>query len=252
MAFDVAADAYDRFMGRYSRLLAPQFADFAGVARDQRVLDVGCGPGALTAVLVARLGAEQVTAVDPSPSFVQAVRARFPGVSVCEAPAESLPLDDGAFDVTLAQLVVHFMTDPVAGLSEMRRVTRANGMVAACVWDLAGGSSPLEPFWSVVRRFDPSAADESERPGTREGHLVELFGAAGLRDVRGSVLGVSLEHASFDEWWEPFTAAVGPAGSYVAGQDDERRADLREQCRAALGDGRFTITARAWAATGRV
>lgn len=251
MAFDVPADAYDRFMGRYSRLLAPQLAELAGVARGQRALDVGCGPGALTAELVARVGASHVTAVDPSPSFVAAARARFPGASVLEAPAEALPFGAALFDVALAQLVVHFMSDPVAGLSEMRRVTRPDGVVAACVWDLAGGSSPLEPFWRVVRRFDPAVADESERPGTREGHLLALFRAAGLRDVRGAVLHVALEHATFDEWWEPFTAAVGPAGSYLATLDASSRAELREACRVSLGPVPFTVAARAWAATGR-
>ncbi len=251
MAFDVPADAYDRFMGRYSRLLAPQFADLAGVTAGQQALDVGCGPGALTAELVARLGVDHVTAVDPSASFVAAIRSRFPGVSVMEAPAEALPFEVDSFDASLAQLVVHFMTDPVAGLAEMRRVTRPGGVVVACVWDLAGGMSPLEPFWSVVRRFEPGVADESERPGTREGHLAQLFEAAGLRDVQRSALAVTLDHASFDEWWEPFTAAVGPAGSYLASLDAERRAQLRHECHAALGDGPFTIAAGAWAATGR-
>ena len=138
MSFEVAAEAYDRFMGRYSVQLAPQLADFAGIAAGQRVLDVGCGPGALTGELVQRLGAEAVTAVDPSEPFVAAAKARHPGVEVQRASAESLPFDDGAFDAALAQLVVHFMADPVAGLREMARVTRPGGVVAACVWDHAG------------------------------------------------------------------------------------------------------------------
>lgn len=115
MSFDVAAEAYDHFMGRYSRLLSAQLADFAGVYGGQRVLDVGCGPGALTAELVARLGPAAVAAVDPSEPFVAAARARNPGVDVRRSSAERLPFPKGTFDAALAQLVVHFMTDPVVG-----------------------------------------------------------------------------------------------------------------------------------------
>jgi ubiquinone/menaquinone biosynthesis C-methylase UbiE len=132
MTFAVAADSYDRFMGRYSTLLAPQFADLAGVGSGQRVLDVGCGPGALTTELVERVGASNVAAVDPSESFVAAARERHPVVDVQESPAETLPFGDGMFDAALAQLVVHFMADPVQGLTEMGRVTRAGGVIAAC------------------------------------------------------------------------------------------------------------------------
>ncbi len=153
--FNVAAEVYDRFMGRYSTLLAPQMADFGGVAAGQRVVDVGCGPGALIAELVPRVGESSVSAVDPSPPFVAAARARFPGVMVEEAPAEALPFADDDFDAALAQLVVHFMADPVAGLREMARVTRPGGVVAACVWDLAGGRAPLSLFWDVARERRP-------------------------------------------------------------------------------------------------
>lgn len=251
MGFFVAADAYDRFMGRYSRLLAAPFADFAGVSRDQRALDVGCGPGALTAELVARLGAAAVAAVDPSEPFVAAARERHSGVDVRVASAEALPFGDAAFDVALAQLVVHFMADPVAGLSEMRRVTRPGGAVAACVWDHAGGRGPLGPFWRAVRELDPSAPDESALPGARQGHLAELFGAAGLDDVEDTALDVTLEHPTFEDWWEPFTGGVGPAGAHVAALDEARRVELRERCRAILPAAPFRLTVRAWAARGR-
>ncbi|MEP7081712.1 MAG: methyltransferase domain-containing protein [Chloroflexota bacterium] len=248
--FDVAAEKYDRFMGRYSRLLSPQLADLAGVRVGQRVLDVGCGPGALTAELVARLGPGAVTAVDPSTPFVAAAQARNPGVEVLQAPAEQLPFPDRAFDAALAQLVVHFMSDPVAGLAEMARVTRRDGVVAACVWDHAGGTGPLSPFLHVARELDPDVADESERAGTRQGHLAELFEAAGLHEIEDTTLSVSLEHSSFEEWWEPFTLGVGPAGTYVAGLDPERLAELRERCRTTLPPPPFVVTARAWAARG--
>lgn len=251
MSFAVPADSYDRFIGRYSRPLAAEFAEFAGVERGLRALDVGCGPGALTTELVQRLGAAAVAAVDPSAGFVGAARERNPGIEVGIAAAEDLPFDDGAFDVSLAQLVVHFMADPVAGLREMGRVTRAGGVIAACVWDHAGGTGPLATFWQAVRELTPGAPDEAGLAGAREGHLVELFTAAGLRDVVGGSVAVAVEYASFDEWWEPFTLRVGPAGAHVAGLDEAARADLRARCRALLPDGPFIVRARAWAARGR-
>lgn len=250
MTFDVAAESYDRFMGRYSTLLAPQLADLATIGPGQRVLDVGCGPGALTGELVARVGPAAVAAVDPSAPFVDAARTRHPGVDVREASAEVLPFPDAAFDAALAQLVVHFMTDPVAGLAEMARVTRTGGVVAACVWDHAGDRGPLGVFWTAARQLDPGVHDESQLAGVREGHLAELFEAAGLRDIEAAVLSASFEHPSFDEWWEPYTRGVGPAGAYVASLAAEQQVELRERCRGLLPVAPFTLTARAWAARG--
>ncbi|HET8571496.1 MAG TPA: class I SAM-dependent methyltransferase [Candidatus Limnocylindria bacterium] len=250
MTFDVAAEAYDRFMGRYSAQLAPQLADVAGVKRGQRALDVGCGPGALTGELIARLGAAAVAAVDPSGSFIAAVRQRQPGVDVRKASAEALPFADGAFDASLAQLVVHFMSDPVAGLGEMRRVTRSGGIVAACVWDYGGGRGPLGPFWEAARRLDANVRDESALAGARDGHLSGLLADAGLRDVEATPLTAGLRHESFDAWWEPFEHGVGPAGAYVASLDRGQAAALRELCRSMLPEAPFTLTATAWAARG--
>jgi SAM-dependent methyltransferase len=252
MSFAVSAQAYDRFMGRYSVPLGPLFADFAGVASGQRALDVGCGPGALTAELVARVGAGYVAAVDPSESFVAALRERYPDVEAGEATAEELPFADDRFDVALAQLVVLFMTDPVAGLREMARVTRHGGTVAATVWDHGGGSGPLSLFWDVAREHDLSVRDESGLVGTREGQLVALFGEAGLVEVEQALLSVSVEHATFEEWWEPYTLGVGPAGAHVAGLEPVAREELRERCRAALPAPPFVMTAAAWAARGTV
>jgi len=250
-SFNVAADAYDRFMGRYSTLLSPQMAELAGIAPDQRVLDVGCGPGALTAVLVDRVGAGNVTAVDPSEPFVEAARRRFPNVDIRRAPAEDLPFDAESFDASIAQLVVHFMDDPVAGLREMRRVTKPGGVVAACVWDHAGGRGPLSVFWDAARHLDPAAADESRLAGARRGHLGELFAAAGISDVEQSEIVASLRHPSFEEWWEPYNGGVGPAGAYVARLDAEGRAQLRDRCRALLPEPPFTLDSLAWSARGR-
>jgi SAM-dependent methyltransferase len=250
MTFDVSAGAYDRFMGRYSAPLSPQLADLAGVAAGQRALDVGCGSGMLTAELVGRLGAGSVAAIDPSARFVEAVRERFPGVDVRQGAAEGLPFADGEFDAALSQLVVHFMRDPATGLREMSRVTRPGGAVAASVWDLAGGRAPISPFWRAAVALDPNARDEMAVAGGRAGHLESLFAEAGLEDVRGLEHPAAVEHPTFDDWWEPFTLGVGPAGSYLVGLDEERQAAVRERSRAEVGDGPFSLPAFVWAVCG--
>ena len=251
MTFAVAAEAYDRYMGRYSGPLAPRLLDFAGVSSAKRVLDVGCGPGALTSALVSMLGASAVSAVEPSAPFVAACRERFPGVEVAQAAAEELPFADDTFDASLAQLVVHFMADPDAGLAEMARVTRPGGIVAACVWDHAGDGGPLSAFWGIAGELDSAVVDESQLAGAREGHLVELLQAARLREVEQTVLSVAVEHPTFEDWWEPFTLGVGPAGAYVAGLDDAALERLRERCRERF-PAPFEVVARAWAARGLV
>jgi len=238
-------------MGRYSVPLAPSLADFAAVSPGQRALDVGCGPGALTSELARRLGPEAVSAVDPSEPFVAAAQERHPGVSVQRAAAEDLPFEDETFDVTLAQLVVHFMADPIAGLREMARVTRIGGVVAASVWDHFGGRGPLSPYWDAARELDSNVDDESQLAGAREGHLTELFESAGLREIEETALAIRVEHQTFEEWWEPFTLGVGPAGAYVASLDETRRVQLRDLCRERLPSAPFVLEARAWAARGR-
>nr|BFE60500.1 class I SAM-dependent methyltransferase [Dactylosporangium thailandense] len=246
------ADAYGRFMGRYSVPLATRFAELVGASSGQRALDVGCGTGALTAELVRRLGAASVSAVDPSESFVATARERFPDADVRGGAAERLPYSDGTFDLALAQLVVHFMADPVAGLREMARVTRPGGLVAACVWDHAGGAGPLAVFWRAALELDPAARDESGLAGAREGHLAELFTAAGLRDLEPAELTVRTTFAGFAEWWEPFTLGVGPAGDYVRTLDEPHREALRERCATLLpATGPIEVTAMAWTVLGR-
>jgi SAM-dependent methyltransferase len=251
VSFDVAAESYDRFMGRYSQQLSAQLADLAGVAAGQRALDVGCGPGVLTGELVARLGADTVAAVDPSESFVVAARGRHPGVDVRQAPAEELPFDANAFDAALAQLVVHFMSDPVAGLGEMARVTRPGGVVVASVWDHVGGRAPISTLWRAADELGLELPDESQLPGVREGHLGELFRAAGLTEVEETEHACAVEYASFDEWWEPYTFGIGIAGGFVASLDEDGRDALRGRCRELLLPP-FTIEAVTWAARGVV
>ena len=248
MSFAVGADAYDRFMGRYSAPLAPAFAEFAAVTDGLHVLDVGCGPGALTAELVKRVGPAAVGAVDPSDAFVAAVHQRYPAVDVRRASAEQLPFEDRVFDAALAQLVVHFMNDPVAGLHEMARVTRQGGVVAACVWDHAGGEGPLALFWNAARELDRDCEGEADLAGARKGHLAELLREAGLHAIEETALSITVEHSAFETWWEPFTLGVGPAGNYVASLDDAKRVQLRERCRAMMPITPFTLNARAWAA----
>jgi SAM-dependent methyltransferase len=254
VSFDVTAQSYGSFMGRFSEPLALAFADFAQVptvVTGATALDVGCGTGALTAVLADRLGADRVSAVDPSASFVDAARDRLPEVDVRAGRAEDLPFGPDGFDLVLAQLVVHFMTDPVRGIAEMARVARPGGTVAATVWDHGGGQGPLATFWAAARDLDPGVADESAMPGVREGHLEALFTDAGLTDLASTALSVSVAHDSFEDWWEPFTLGVGPAGAHVASLSPEQRDELRDRCRALLPDGPFSTHAVAWATRGR-
>ncbi|MDT5095670.1 MAG: hypothetical protein QOH60_5033 [Mycobacterium sp.] len=248
VSFIVSPEAYARFMGRYAEPLAQVFTAFAQVGVGDKVLDVGCGPGALTARLLS-VGAK-VAAIDPSPPFIDAIRARFPDIDVRLGTAEEMPYDTAAFDAALAQLVVHFMTDPVVAVRQMARVTRRGGVIAACVWD--GPTGALAPFWNAVHEIDPEAEDEALLSGARMGHLTELFEAAGLRDVEEVPIAAEVVHPTFEEWWEPYTYGVGPAGDYVQQLDDDRRTGLASVARERLGSGPFTVTANAWASRGTV
>jgi len=251
VSFDVSGDAYDRFMGRYSRELAPVFADFCGIRPGQRVLDVGCGSGVLTEELANRVGAENVAGVDPSP-MLEACAARVPGADLRKGAAEELPWPDDAFDGALAQLVVHFMDDPRAGVAEMARVVHPGGLVAACTWDFAGGMQLLRGFWEAARAVKPEAASETTF-GTQE-ELDELWNAQGLEEIELAPLEVATAYSDFDEVWGSFQLGVGPAGQYLVSQDAEAREAIREEYHRRLGEpaGSFELTARSWAARGRV
>lgn len=251
MSFEVAAQAYGQFMGRYSEPLADRLLDLLALRPGQRAVDVGCGPGALTARLVDRLGVPQVCALDPSGPFVAAVRDRIPGLDVRQGHAEDLPWPDGTFDAAAASLVVHFMRDPVAGLREMGRVTRDSGVVAATVWDHAGDRGPISTFWRAVRDLDPAAPDESGLAGARAGHLAQLFSEAGLTVLRDTELTVRIRYGSVEEWWQPYTLGVGPAGAHVAGLAEPEREALRRRCVELLPTAPFDIDAAAWCVVGR-
>jgi SAM-dependent methyltransferase len=256
--FRASADAYDRHVGRYGPGLAATLIDFAGVAPGMRALDVGCGPGALTAVLAERLGAANVCGAEPSEPFAEACRGRLPEVEVVLAPAEALPFPDGAFDATLSQLVVNFMSDPEVGVRDMARVTRPGGVVASCVWDYAGEMTLLRAFWDAAREVEPeraAAVDEGVvMRWCAEGELGELWRAAGIGEVRLDSLVVRASYAGFDDLWAPLPSGVAPSGAFCKSLDEDRRAALRDAYRRRLGvgEGPFELTARAWAVAGTV
>lgn len=239
--FRVGGDAYDDFMGRYSRVLAPLFADFVGVSSGTRALDVGAGTGALTAELLAR-GAS-VAAADPSPEFVAVLRERFPNIEVREAPAEVLPFEAGAFDVALAQLVVAFMTDARAAVAEMARVARR---VAVCMW----GVAEVDMFAAIDRTAEAIGAlrgGEPRRYRTPQ-EIHDLLAPHG--EVDSAELDVTAGYRDFDDFWQAMSRGVGPAGQWVASLDSEQRERAYGELRRELGSpqGRFELKARAFAA----
>jgi SAM-dependent methyltransferase len=254
VTFAASRGAYDAFMGRYADRLAPHLIAFAGVQPGDGVLDVGCGPGSLTEALGEVVGPEHVAAVEPSESFAAATAERVPAADVQVGAAESLPWPADTFDVALAQLVVNFMADADAGVAEMRRVVRPGGTVAACTWDYSGGMTMLRTFWDAALSLDPDTPDEART--MRYNHpdvLRKLWLGAGLEAVENDALVVETSYLDFDDFWEPFTGGVGPAGVYVSSLDPDRRAALREECRRRLGEpvGAFTLSAKAWAVKGR-
>lgn len=251
--FGGAPESYDRFMGRHAAALAPLLADAADVADGERVLDVGCGTGMLASVLASRVGAGQVAAIDPAERFAAACRERVPGADVRVGVAESLPWANGEFDAALANLVIGFLSDPGQGVREMARVARPGGVVAMSMWDLAGGGmTMLRLFWTAAAAVDPATSGERGLTGGTDGDLRRLLAAARLDQVRDGELIVEVPYAGFDDLWEPFTLGIGPAGSYLASLDSQQQERVRDACRGMVDDGPFTLSAKAWFATGRV
>lgn len=253
--FHVSSDAYDRYMGRYSKQLARVFAESVVPPAGGRFLDVGCGPGALTGEAVRLLGPSSVAAADPAPGFAEACRQRFPGVDVRVAPAEELPFSDDEFDAAAAQLVFHFVSDPVRAASEMRRVVRPGGIVAAAVWDISNGMQMLRAFWDAALSIDAAAPDEGrDLPFTRPGQLGSVFADVGLDDVTESTLRVSSEYAGFGELWDNFMAGIGPAGAWATSLPPANQIALRDALYQRLESptGAFTLHAESCVTTGRV
>jgi SAM-dependent methyltransferase len=253
MRFGAPAEAYDRFMGRYTPSLAVALADAAGIAPGMRVVDVGCGPGGLAIELASRVTAENVAAIDPAPQFAAACQARIPGADVREGAAEKLPWDDNTFDAALSSLVIGFMDDAGAGVREMARVTRPGGVVAACMWDLAeGGMTMLVTYWEAAQRIIPTAPGERGLAGTGRGQIAGLLRDAGLHDVIDGTIRAHADYAGFDDFWEPFTFAVGPAGQYLSTLAPDQQAAVREAVRDQVPDGPIGLDADAWFACGTV
>jgi SAM-dependent methyltransferase len=252
-----AAEAYDDHVGRYGAQLAAGLIGAAGVRPDDRALDVGCGPGALTSALAELLGPDDVAAIDPSEAFVAACRARVPGADIRVGSGERLPFAADAFDVVLAQLVVQLMDERNAGVREMVRVAKPGGTVAACVWD--SRTMPLlRAFWDAALEVAPDRAgaiDDGRRVGyERSDDLSTLWTSCGLADVSTGELHVSADYASFDELWRPFATGVGHSGACYASLERAGQAAVRSSAHRRLGspDGAFTLTARAWWVRGTV
>jgi SAM-dependent methyltransferase len=253
MQFAGSADHYDNFMGRYTPSLAIALADAAGVTAGMRVVDIGCGPGGLAAELAGRVGADRVAAIDPAAQFAHACRERVPGADVREGVAEDLPWPDGTFDAALSCLVIAFMRDADRGVAEMARVTRPGGVVAACMWDIAGGGmTMLRYVWDAVREVDSGAEGERGMAGTSEGDIAERMTRAGLTDVSGGTLTASASYSGFEDFWSPLTFGVGPVGQHLQSLTEAQRAGVHEALRTELPDRPFTLDAHAWYARGTV
>jgi len=255
-----AGDAYERFMGRWSRELAPLLVTFAGVRDGNAVLDVGSGTGALTAAVAAVAPSSRITGIDPAAPYVAFARARHPTdlVRFEVGDARQLQFANGSFDRTLSLLVLNFIPDPAKALDEMIRVTRPGGTVAAAVWDYGRGMEMLRVFWDEAIALSPAmdARDERHMPLSRKGELAALWRAHALQDVVEETLTIQTRFVSFDDYWSPFLEKQGPAGEYVAslpaGERDQLRLRLRRRL---LGDGPdrpIVLAARAWAVRGSI
>jgi SAM-dependent methyltransferase len=254
------SDAYERFMGRWSRRLAPILVKFATVAERDAVLEVGSGTGALASVLADAFPSVRVTGVDRSSEYVRSAQARKSSgqISFLVGDALALAMPNATFDKSLSLLVMNFTPDPARALREMIRVTRPGGVVAAAVWDYGDGMEMLRTFWDEAVALDPTIArrDERNMPLCRRGELAALWRAQGLEGVEEQPMAIELSFASFDDYWRPFLGGQGPAGAYAVSLPEPPRAALEARLRSRLlgtrGDAPFTLQGRAWAVRGNV
>lgn len=255
MTFAASPDSYGRFMGRYADALAPMFADFAGITALASVLDVGCGPGALTEVLASRVHPGPLAAIDPAELFVAACRERVPTADVRVGAAEELPWPECAFDAALAQLVLSFFRDAPAAVWQMRRVVRPGGVVAGCNWAAGTGMQMVSTFWEAAQVVQSDAPDADGRmPYRSPAELAELATGAGLHSVALSSLSVSVTYQDFDDFWMPMLDAAGPIRAFCASLTADQRSQISDECRRLLGSptGPFTMAATALAFKGVV
>ncbi len=260
--FAATAEAYEYLMGRWSQRLAGPFLDFVGLGEDESVLDVGCGTGSLTLAVAERAKGTRVTGVDLSEAYIAFARGRTEDGRIAfeTADACALPYADGAFDRVMSMLVLNFVPDAPAAAAEMVRVTRPGGLVAAAVWDLRGGFTVFRMFWDMAAALDPAAAEIRGRyfagPYTRPGELAAAWTGLGLIDVVQDYATIRMDFDLFEDFWRPFLGKTGPAGSYIAGLSEGRRATLQSHLRAAYEagdpDGPRSFAATAWVCRGRV
>jgi SAM-dependent methyltransferase len=250
---------YERFVGRWSRTVAPPFLSWLGIPASRRWLDVGCGTGALCAAILDRCSPASVAGVEPSEGFLKTARDNLAGrVALHQGNATAIPLGDASVDVVVSGLVLNFVPDQRAALAEMARVTGKGGTIAAYVWDYAGKMELMRYFWDAAVELDPRAAklDEGPRfPLCRPDVLEKLFADAGLKGVEVRPIDVATRFASFDDYWQPFLGGQGPAPAYAVSLDETLRVGLRDCIRERLptaADGSISLIARAWAARATV
>ena len=254
------ADAYERFMGRWSRQLAPAFVQFASVHDGDSVLDAGSGTGALASVVAEANPLARVTGVDPSTAYVQHAQghAGSERLQFVVGDVQSLQMSNATFDKALSFLVLNFVPDAERAVREMIRVTRDGGIVAAAVWDYGWRMEMLRAFWDEAVALNPAAAvrDERHMPLCTRGELSTLWHVTGLDAVEEQALSITLEFSSFADYWAPFLGGQGPAGAYVASLSRAERAALESRLRRRLletrRDGPFALSARAWAVRGTI
>lgn len=256
---DLFANAlgYERLMGRWSRRLAPLYADFARLRDAGPILDVGCGTGVLAATIAAMTRSSEIVGVDPAPSFVDFARSELkdPRLRFEVGDAMQLPFAAASFEQALSLLVLMFVADPGKAASEMRRVTRPGGTVSACTWD-RDGLELSSIFWEEAVKLDPAAEARSQRPkhANREGQLAALWQAAGLVQVEETAISLELPFASFEDFWEPNLRGVAPQGVYLAALQQAQREALRQALRRRLlgerAEGGFSLRAKALAVRG--
>lgn len=250
---------YERYVGRWSRRVAPLFLDWLAQPPGRRWLDVGCGTGALCGAILDRCAPASVTGVEPSDGFLQLARQNLGHrAELRQGNAAAIPLKAGSVDVVVSGLVLNFVPDPVAGLAEMVRVTAGGGTIAAYVWDYSGKMELMQHFWAAALELDPGVAtliEGSRFPLCRPEALESLFTGAGLGDVAVHGIDIDTPFASFDDYWQPFLGGQGPGPAYAMSLDEAARTRLRDRLRQRLpaqADGSIPLRARAWAARGRV